>query len=84
MMAPAPRTQTPIWTTAQAQRLRALMQAKGWDEAQLAQWAALSIQQVRELCSEADCEQLGAFYSHQIKRHAGARLIEKLSPGEPG
>ncbi|MEN9889434.1 MAG: hypothetical protein RL559_1471 [Pseudomonadota bacterium] len=67
------------WSPAHAQRLRALMQEKGWDAPRLAVWAALSLRQVQALCEDEATPHTAVFYTEQIKRHAGLRLIDKLT-----
>ena len=69
----------PQWSSAHAERLRALMQVRGWDEARLATWAALSVRQVQSLCAGETAPGDRAFYTEPIKLHAGLRLIDKLS-----
>lgn len=70
------------WSSAHAERLRLLMQDKGWDEARLALWAALSVRQVQALCVGETASGDRVFYTEQIKLHAGLRLIAKLTAAD--
>lgn len=72
----------PQWSSAHAARLRELMQEKGWDEARLALWAALSLRQVQALCAGETAPGDRVFYTEQIKLQAGLRLIAKLTPAD--
>lgn len=67
------------WSSAHAQRLRALMQDKGWDETRLALSATLSLRQVQALCMGDTVPGEQVFYTEQIKLHAGLRLMDKLT-----
>ena len=71
------------WTPEDAQRLRALMQQRGWDVVRLAQWTALSLRQVQALCADESEGADDAFYSEAIKRHTGLRLIDRISQAQP-
>lgn len=71
-------TISPAWTHEHASLLVTLRQEKGLDHYQLAKLTSLSPQQVAELEDTNTSAQRSAFYSPEIKSHAGHRLIEKL------
>ena len=62
------------WTDADGSRLRKLREALGWDLPSLARRCALSVAQVRQLEEGGD----SAFYSAEIKRAAGQRVLVRL------
>lgn len=67
------------WTTSDAQRLKALRERGGTDQAVFAKRYALSMGQVRELEGAGQ----GSFYSDSIKAHVGRKLLAALGYVEP-
>jgi hypothetical protein len=70
--------QSDPWTPEEGEQLRALMQQRGMEEPQLARLHAMSIHQVLELFFGVPEGEASCFYSPQIKKHTGKKLIAKL------
>jgi hypothetical protein len=75
----SPHTQSPPgWSFEQGERLRSLAQAQGLLPEHLAHLSALSMDQVQELLNSRAEGLASCFYSAQIKRHAGNKLLDRL------
>jgi hypothetical protein len=66
------------WSFTQGERLCSLAQAQGLLPEHLAHLSALSMDQVLELLNSRAEGLSSCFYSAQIKRHAGNKLLERL------
>lgn len=69
------------WTSEEANALCVSRQALGLDLFQLAKLSSLSPQQLQELEAPDLPYHRSAFYSPEIKAHAGRKLLQRLSAG---
>lgn len=67
-----------MWTPQDGEQLRVLMQQRGLEEPQLARLHAMSIQQILELFFGVPEGEASCFYSPQIKKYTGQKLMARL------